>query len=86
MEETLAKLRMKTLKKPCDGSFAKTLGNTYPYCYLLQYAYKMSIAINKDQCTYNVLKTCKSKSGSCRNIKNKNMHTFNCTRTLCKAC
>ena len=30
MEETLAKLCMKALKNPCNGTFAKTLGNTYP--------------------------------------------------------
>lgn len=46
----------------------------------------MSVPIDKDQCTCDLLKTCKSKRRCCRNIKNKNMHVFNCTRTLCKPC
>ena len=86
MISTLAKLSMRVLKNPCDGSFANKLGNIYPYCYLLQYAYKMSIAINKDQCCCDILKTCESKTGSCKNIKSKNMHVFNCSRTLCNPC
>ena len=84
--ETLATKCIKSLKNPCDGSFNKTLGNIYPYCYLLQQAFKMSDEINNDQCTCGILKTCKSKNGSCVKITNKKMHVFNCSRTLCKNC
>ena len=52
---------MRAFKNPCDGSFKEKLGNLYPYCYLLQYAKQLSIAINKDQCSCNVLQTCKAK-------------------------
>ena len=81
MISTLAKLSMRALKNPYDGSFANKLGNMHPYCYLLQYDYKMSIAIKKDQCCCDILKTCKSKTGSC-----KNMDIFNCSRALCNPC
>ena len=80
------KLCMRAFKNPCDGSFKEKLGNIYLYFYLLQYAKQLSIAINKDQCSYNVFQTCKSKTGSCKHIKNNHMHVFNCSRTLCYAC
>ena len=77
---------MRAFKNPCDGSFANKLGNVYPYCYLLQYTYKISIAINKDQCSCDVYKTCKSITGSCKHIESKNMHIFNCLKAFCDAC
>ena len=48
MVKTLAEMCVKAFKNPCDGSQAKKLGRMSPYCYLLQFANMISIAINKN--------------------------------------
>lgn len=55
MIHTLGQLCMRALKNLCDGSCAKIKGNKSPYCYLLQFAKVISIAINKNRCFCDVL-------------------------------
>ena len=63
----------------------KKLGTTSPYCYLLQFANVISVAINRNKCFCNVEQTCKSANGSCKKYK-KNLHVATCSRPLCKNC
>ena len=85
MVKTLAEMCVKAFKNPCDGSQAKKLGRMSPYCYLLQFANTISIAINKNKCFCNVEETCKSANGSCKKY-NKNLHVATCSRPLCENC